>query len=84
MALGDSYVQGQTIFVSGFAPKVKNYSDATYTYTCLAQPFTALTAAKWAVFRTQISNGDITHASGYLSFNNVATSLAIVAALTYT
>jgi hypothetical protein len=83
MAFGDSYVQGQTIFVSGFAPKVVNYSDATYSYTCLAQPFTLINASKWAVFRTETSTGNVTHAAGYLSFSSPATSLAVVAALTY-
>jgi hypothetical protein len=83
MSLEDSYLQGATQPVTGYVPKLVNYSDATYKYTCLAKPGTSLTAAKWMVFRTEISTGNITHADSG-RFTQVATNVSLVAALSYT
>lgn len=83
MGIADAYVQGQTIHVSGYIPKIVNYSNATYIFTCLAKPGTGLTEAKWRIFREEISTGNITHASGYENFSNVATDLSTVNGLSY-
>jgi len=62
--------------------KQKIYSDATYDYYCLAIPGSALTSAVWQVIRMD-SDGSITHADSNEYFDNLATSLVVVAALTF-
>lgn len=84
----NNFGHGEAQFVTGDVPKVKNYIDATYNYTCIAQPGTSLTDAKWRIFRTRIATvgentaGDITHVDNS-RFSQLATSTAVVAALTY-
>jgi len=73
---------GDPEYITGYVPKVVNYSDATYSYTCLGKPGTSITDAKWQVFRTKLSNNNIEHVD-YGRFSQVATSLAVVAAMTY-
>jgi hypothetical protein len=62
--------------------KQKIYSDTTYDYVCKSIPGTALATASWQVKRID-SDGSIEFADGNEHFDNVATSLAIVAALSY-
>lgn len=66
-----------------------HYADATYNYYCVAAPRTPLATAAWRISRinkltlqeqwaasaSEISSGDMN--------TNLATSLAVVAALTY-
>ena len=59
------------------------YSDATYTYYCEAVVGTARSTALWQVSRKTNSTGDIVYA-GTGAFDQAATSLAVVGALTYT
>jgi hypothetical protein len=59
------------------------YSDATYTYYCEAAVGTARSTALWQVSRKTNSTGDIIYA-GTGAFDQAATSLAVVGALTYT
>lgn len=83
MALQDSYFVGSVTPVAGFSPALMPYADASYDYTCVANPGTGLTESKWKVFRTDKTSGRIMHANGGL-FTCVATSVTVVAALTYT
>lgn len=62
--------------------KQKVYSDANYDYFCLAPAGSALSSALWQVIRID-SDGSIQHADGNELFDNVATSLAVVAALSF-
>ena|SRR3990167_1640747 len=59
------------------------YSDATYTYYCEAPVGTARSTAAWQISRKTNSTGDIIYA-GTGAFDQAATSLAVVGALTYT
>lgn len=59
------------------------YSDATYTYYCEAPVGTARSTARWQVSRKTNATGDIIYA-GTGAFDQAATSLAVVGALTYT
>ncbi len=59
------------------------YQDATYKYFGDAVPGTALTAATWRVSRMRISDSYVQWADGNGNFDNVYTSLAVVAALTF-
>lgn len=61
----------------------KFYSDATFDYVCRAAPGVALTTASWQVLRIR-ADGTKEFADGDSFFDNVATSLAVVAALTFT
>lgn len=69
--------------VTSPAESIVNYSDATYAYYCVALPGTARSTAAWQVFRKTIATGDIVYA-GTGAYNNAATDLATVSALTYT
>lgn len=60
-----------------------SYSDATYTYYCEASPGTARSTAAWQISRKTNATGDIVYAETG-AFNQPATSLAVVGALTYT
>ena len=62
--------------------KIKVYTDVTYTYLCKADPGTLLTAASWQISRWN-STGSSTHADGNSDFDNLATDLGVVQALTY-
>ena len=62
--------------------KIKVYTDATYTYLCKARNGTALAVASWSVSRWD-SAGSCDHADGDLKFDNLATDLTAVAALSY-
>lgn len=62
--------------------KQKVYSNATYTFMCLAVPGSALTDAVWQIVRID-SDGSIMHADSDELFDNLATNLTIVNALTY-
>lgn len=62
--------------------KQKVYSNATYTFMCLAVPGSTLSDSVWQVTRID-SDGSVEHADSDEMFNNVATSLAVVNALTY-
>lgn len=59
------------------------YTDATYNYFGEAVPGSALTAAVWRVSRMAISNSRVEWADGNGNFDNVYTSLAVVAALSF-
>lgn len=59
------------------------YSDATYTYYCEAAVGTARSTSGWQVSRKTNATGDIVWA-GTGAFDQAATSLAVVGALTYT
>jgi len=62
-----------------------HYTDATYDYYCEAPPRTPLTEAFWRVSRinkTTLREEWAANSDGKLGFN-LATSLAIVAALDY-
>lgn len=59
------------------------YADATYSYSCDAAPGTARSSAGWLVSRKTLATGDIVFA-GTGSFDQPATSLAVVGGLTYT
>lgn len=69
--------------VTGPALTYVTYSDATYTYYCEAAVGTARSAAAWQVSRKTNATGDIVYASTG-AFDQAATSLAVVGALTYT
>jgi len=61
------------------------YSDATYDYYCEAPPRTALTEPEWRVSRinkTTLHEQWAANLKGSLR-NNLATSLAVVAALDF-
>ena len=58
------------------------YEDSGNTYVCNANPDTALTAAEWMITKFD-SDGNSRKCDGDSKFDNVATSAAIVAALTY-
>lgn len=70
-------------FVTSPALSYVTYSDATYTYYCEAVVGTARSTALWQVSRKTNATGDMVYA-GTGAFNNAATSLAVVGALTYT
>ena len=57
-------------------------AGTSYDYVCLAVPGTALTTSEWQVIRVD-SDGNITHADGNEYFDNVATNLATVQALSF-
>jgi len=59
------------------------YSGSGYTYLCEAAPGTARSTAAWRVCRITDASGDCVYAAAGL-FAHAATSLAVVAALTYT
>jgi len=59
------------------------YTDATYNYVCVAPPGTPLTTAAWRVSREHKTSGRIEWVDGNGNFDNVATDLATVAALTF-
>jgi|OM-RGC.v1.033813039 hypothetical protein len=59
------------------------YSDDTYNYYCFASPGAGLSESKWQIRRENQSTGAIRFANGSTSFNNKATNLAIVQALSY-
>lgn len=59
------------------------YTDGTYEYYGKALPGTALTAASWQVKRLNLSTSQVQFADGDSNPDNVFTSLAIVAALSY-
>lgn len=62
---------------------IKNYADATYSYVCHAVPGSALTAEVWRVMRITTATSDTGFADGNAKFDNVATDLATVAALSF-
>lgn len=59
------------------------YENATYKFFGEAVPGTALTAASWRVSRMNIADSQIEWADGNGNFDNVFTSLAVVAALSF-
>ena len=65
---------------------LKVYKDDDYYYFCEALPTAALTDASWRIERVDIT-GDNIGSSRWVDqntrFDNVATSLAVVAALDY-
>lgn len=71
------------VLVTNPALTYVTYSDATYTYYCEAAVGTARSTAAWQVSRKTNATGDIVFA-GTGAFDQAATSLAVVGALTYT
>ena len=72
--------------VSGERPlNYVTYSDATYTYYCEAPPGPGIARsdALWQVSRKTNATGDIVYA-GTGAFDQVATDITAVGALTYT
>ena len=59
------------------------YTNGTYNYFGEAVPGSALTAAVWRVSRMSISTSQVEWADGNGNFDNVYTSLAVVAALSF-
>ena len=59
------------------------YQSGNYMYVCLAAPGSLKTAAAWQIKRVDTSNLIITWADGNALFDNVATNVSTVAALTY-
>ena len=74
---------GGAALVTGPTLTYVTYSDATYTYYCEAAVGTARSTAAWQVSRKTSATGDIVYA-GTGAFDQAATSLAVVGALTYT
>lgn len=69
--------------VSDASPKTVIYTGTTYKYFCAAVPGSALTSNVWLIERLSIATGNRDHADGNINFDNVATSLVIVEALTF-
>jgi len=67
----------------GAALTLVKYSGSGYTYICEALVGTARSTAAWRVMRITDATNDIVYA-GTGAFDQVATNLAAVAALTYT
>jgi len=59
------------------------YEDAAYKYFGEAEPGTALTSGTWRVSRMNKTTLQIEWVDGNGEFDNVFTSLVVVAALTY-
>lgn len=59
------------------------YTDATYDYVCEAPPGNPLATAYWRVKRTHKTSGRVEWVDGNGNFDNLATSLVVVAALSY-
>ena len=59
------------------------YEDATYKYFGRASAGSDLTDPAWEVSRLNIATGRIQYADGNTNFDNVYTSLAVVAALDF-
>lgn len=64
---------------SGFST-VRTSSTGTYTYTGLAYPGTATSAASWLIMRETDADGTLLYADGNTNYDNVWTS---VSALNY-
>jgi len=65
--------------------KVEVYSSTagtSYDYVCLSTPGATLTDSEWQVIRVD-GSGNLDHADGNEYFDNVATSLAVVQALSF-
>lgn len=62
---------------------LKLYQDGTYIYVCTASPGSTLTDPVWQIKRLNTTDIAIEWADGDKNYDNVATSLAVVAALTY-
>ena len=69
--------------VTSIAPfKLKIYTDATYTYLCKARNKTVLATTNWQITRYD-ADGSCDHADGDLKFDNLATDLTAVQAISY-
>lgn len=62
---------------------VKAYSDATYTYICVAEPGTSLSDSNWQVKRIHDSDGSVFYADGDAKYDNTATDLSTVQGFSY-
>lgn len=60
------------------------YENATHVFYCRAAVGSALGSPVWQIGRLTKATNRYVHADGNLAFDNLATSLAIVAALEYT
>lgn len=85
-----SGVHGKKVFVvdafgnqvSQGAVALRIYNDGTYDYICKAAPGSAAASAVWQIRRID-SSGNTLFADGDANFDNLATSQAVVSALTY-
>ncbi len=60
------------------------YDDtSTYEYFCFATAGSVLTKPHWKIFRLTKANNRVEWCDGNDNFDNVATSLAVVEALSY-
>ena len=60
------------------------YEDGNYAYICRASEGTSVSAASWQVKKIDMSSGVVLkYADGNDSYDNLATSLAVVSALSY-
>ena len=70
--------------VSDYAPALKVYESGTVLYVCTAAPGSILTNAVWRIMKVDTTTGVIiTWCDGNSNYDNLATSLAVVAALSY-
>ena len=60
------------------------YEDGNFAYICRASEGTSVSAASWQVKKIDMSSGVVLkYADGNDSYDNLATSLAVVSALSY-
>ena len=70
--------------VSDYAPALKVYESGTVLYVCTAAPGSILTNAVWRIMKVDTTTGVIiTWCDGNSNYDNLATDLATVAALSY-
>ena len=83
MSQADSHSSGEPKHVEGMLSGYVRYSDSTYVYHCEAKPRTSLTAAKWRITRVTTSTARREFTANYENWSDVATSVGVVAALSY-